>query len=421
MLRFGIKPGLHRIQYLLDQLGRPQLCFPSVHVAGTNGKGSVTAIISQVLTEAGYTVGRFVSPHLDSYRERFTVNNTWISPHEMGVLLEEMQPAVEACAKTGETATEFEILTALAFLYFARRQVDIAVVEAGLGGLLDSTNVLNPIVSVITNVSYDHMAYLGDTLPEIARSKAGIAKPGVSLVCGEPEEDTVTVLQDESIRRGAVFQRAGELITLDTYQDIGSAGSRISFNGRSIRGSNMNFGLRGVYQRENLVTALAALDSISETFPVTESALERGLANVRWPGRMELISDNPRIVLDCAHNPAGARAAAQSLAMLFPNQKRVMVIGILDDKDGEEIIRQLAEETRLCIVTRPVSDRAQNWQERAAQAGRCISDVQVVEGIEEAVKQAAATAGKDEYILITGSFYVLETARRFLNNTPTQS
>lgn len=401
---------------MLSALGHPERRFASVHIAGTNGKGSVTAILSRVLLESGFSVGRFTSPHLHSYRERYVTGESMIEAGELMELIGRVQPAVAECqSHTGEMPTEFEILTAVGFLYFAEKNVDIAVIEAGMGGLYDSTNVLTPVVSVITNVDADHLAYLGPKLEDVARNKAGIARQGVPLLYGRKDDPVWPVIQAEAGRLGARAQLAADQVRVTPLDAFGPEGTLLEYQSLSFSGGPIRFALPGTYQIENLTTALAALDVICAAgFSVNQAALERGLGLVKWPGRMEVIPGSVPIVLDCAHNPAGAAALADSLRRMFPNGKRIMVIGILDDKEAVPVLETLAEDTRYCIVTRPDSDRAAGWFARIAEAKQAGMATEGIESIEKAVAQALRAAQPGEYIVVTGSFYTLDRARKYL-------
>ncbi|MGE5405920.1 MAG: bifunctional folylpolyglutamate synthase/dihydrofolate synthase [Candidatus Saccharibacteria bacterium] len=418
LARFGIKPGLDRVRALLESMGNPQRFYPSVHIAGTNGKGSTSTIISNVLSQANYRVGTFTSPHLHSYCERMTIDGAPISLVKLADLLKKTVSGTERCIEMGFGApTEFEVLTAAALQYFKEEAVDIAVVEAGMGGIHDSTNVINPLVSVITNVRLDHQAYLGHTVDEIAMNKAGIAKPNVPLICGDSNPAVQNVVKVETLARGGQYFSARDLIHLANVQGIGIKGFVLDVKAGDVEYKSVRFALPGRFQLDNLAAAMAALRLLNESgFRVSKSDVNYGLEHVKWPGRLEVINEAPEVIVDAAHNPHGAENVGQALRDIYPERTRVMVVGIVDDKDAEGIIRFLADTTRLCIVTRPDGERGKNWKRLKDIAQRYIKHVETIEDIEDAVKAALGLVKEREYVLITGSFYTLDRARTMFTN-----
>lgn len=419
MNRFGIKPGLQRIQALLSCLGDPHHRYATVHIAGTNGKGSVTAIVNQILSTEGYRVGVFTSPHLHFYGERIRVNQEFISDDALWSLINELKPAIRECESAGYgNLTEFEILTALAFTYFERQGVDIAVIETGMGGTYDSTNVVQPLVTAITNVGLDHLQYLGPELQDVAYNKAGIIKPGVPLVYGDHDPIALEILSETCTRRGSSLILTTHTARLTCVQNLGMEGFIFDLSTPQFDVKGVSFSLPGSFQLENLATALAILDQLHPRgFPIGQKSLAAALPAIRWPGRMERVHRHPEVILDVAHNLHGARGLARALAEIYPEQKRVLVIGILDDKDGPGIFQSLSAHTRICIVTRPEGDRASDWIERYQQATQVFSEVYLAERIQDAIHQALATVLAQEYILVTGSFMTLDRARRMFTQT----
>ena len=418
MTRFGIKPGLQRIQALLTWLGNPHQRYATVHIAGTNGKGSVTAILNQVLSEEGYRVGVFTSPHLHSYCERFRINHQLISDDDLRSLINDLQPAIRECSKAGYGGpTEFEILTALAFTYFERQGVDIAVIETGMGGIYDSTNVVKPLVTAITNVGLDHLQYLGPTLEDVAYNKAGIIKPGVPMVYGDNNPVVRNILAEACCQQGSPLILAANNVSITRVVNKGWEGFVLDLSTAHFTAAGVHFTLPGSFQLENLTTALAVLDQLHQRgFPIRKS-LNRSLSGLRWPGRMELVHRHPEVILDAAHNLHGAQGLAGALEEIFPRRNRILVIGILDDKDGPGIFKSLSLHTRLCVLTRPVGDRARNWLRRYEQANLIFPEVCLAEEIEQAVNKALQEVRDEEYLLITGSFMTLDRARRMFTQT----
>ncbi len=415
LTRLGNKPGLERIESLLQEMGNPQQGLQCVHVAGTNGKGSTSLIIAEVLTKAGYKVGRFSSPHLHSYFERFTIDGQEIGAEAFQAILDGIEIHIRVMLERGELhPTEFEVLTAVAFQYFKNEGVDLAVLEVGMGGTYDSTNVIKPVVAVITGVDFDHMAYLGNSLEEIAANKAGIIKPGVPVVVGLMEREAGQVIEDQARKMGA------EVINSSSTKvsRVGKPGLRsqvLDIEGRQLSLKGVQLALLGDYQLQNLATALTGLHVMqSSGYQVSESSIREALQNLKIPGRLEIIQSNPVVIVDAAHNPQGAKALAQSLDTLFEKRKKVLVLGLVDDKERDGIIHALGKNTRTVIVTRPQGPRGKDWKQVAERWQQTYPDQPVLslESIAEAVAMGLKKTQNDDYLVITGSFYVLDQARR---------
>ncbi len=398
----------------MSYLGDPHDRLTNVHIAGTNGKGSVAAIISQVLIEEGYRVGVFTSPHLRSYKERIRVNQESISDDDLWLLIKEIEPAILECQRAGHgNPTEFETLTALAFLYFARQEVDVAVVETGMGGTYDSTNVVNPLVTAITNVGVDHLKYLGPGLQDVARNKAGIMKPGVPLIYGDHDPVVLKILSENSDQLGSSLVLAEQTAKITRVINRGWEGFVLDFSTPEWIAEGVNFSLPGSFQLKNLATALSILSQMQQRgYKISQETLYTSLPRIRWSGRLERIHRDPDVILDAAHNLHGVHSLAEALAEIYPEQKAVLVIGILDDKDSLGMLQRLEEFTRICIITRPEGERGSNWLEIFHQATRVFPEVYAVEKIEEAVKRALTSVLAQEYVLVTGSFMTLGRARR---------
>lgn len=397
-------PGLDRIRELLRRLGDPQKNLRFIHVAGTNGKGSVCACLASVLEAAGYRVGLNTSPHLERFHERIRVNGEEISGEELGMVLERVRPAAEAMA---EHPTEFELITAAAFLHFRQKRCDAVVLETGLGGALDASNIVDmPEAAVLTAIGLDHVALLGPTLTDIAGAKAGIIKPGGAVVSrgGCPEADEVF--------RRICRERGAALTELDL--------GRLTIRRLSLEGAEFDFApweslsvpLAGCYQAENAALALTALECLRENgWSIPEGAVRRGLANVRWPGRFEVLGRAPVFLLDGAHNAHGMRAAVESLRTLFPGKQLVFILGILADKDAGEMLDLLAPLAERAFVLRPDSPRA------AAPAALCAMlaarDVEVLPcpSAEEGIAAAISAAGRDGVVCALGSLYLCGEVR----------
>lgn len=401
----GSPPGLARIRNLLRALGDPQTGMKFVHVAGTNGKGSTCACIASVLQAAGYRVGLDTSPYLAKFNERIRVNGELISDVDLAALTEELRPAAESLT---ERPTEFELITALALLYFQRCSCDIVVLEVGLGGELDSTNVIDvPEVAVITAMGMDHMRELGPTLADIAGAKAGIIKPGGTVISygGCPEADAVF--------RRVCAQRGAELIETDF--------SRLHLRRLDLDGAEFDFPphgslrlpLPGTYQPKNAAVALTALEALARKgWNISGSAVASGLAAVRWPGRFEKLRSAPVFLLDGAHNPQGAAAAAESLRSCLPGQKVVFLVGVMADKDVDHILAPLAPLALAFVAVRPDNERAMSAGELAARLRPFGAPVQACDSVAEGAYAAAMAAGSDGVVCALGSLYFSAEVRR---------
>jgi dihydrofolate synthase/folylpolyglutamate synthase len=351
--KFGIKLGLGRMQAILARLGHPEKQFPIVHVAGTNGKGSTVALFDAVFRAAGYKTGRFTSPHLVSYRERFVVDDALITKDQLAARVAELKPVIAAVTVDGYGApTEFEVGTALAFSYFARRQVEVAVVEVGMGGRFDSTNVVEPTLCVITHIALDHQEYLGETLKKIAFEKAGIIKPGVPVVIGVQEPEIAAYLAQIAADRGAAWVQAGDL-PIDKIA-VGESGTSFTAVSPVFGELPVNMGLIGRHQVDNCRNVLAGMAFLAERgLPVSREQLLTGLAQAVWPGRLERMAGvaRPRLFFDGSHNPDGIRALVDTLKTLFPGQKIDFLFGKLANRPSEEMVAILAEVARRAIAT----------------------------------------------------------------------
>lgn len=359
--RFGMKPGLERMQAMMEFMGHPERELVAVHVAGTNGKGSVTAIVASVLQEAGFGhVGRYTSPHLVYFNERICIDGEPVPD----AILEEALGAVEAAARKVESETDagsptfFECATALAFETFRRQGVRIAAIETGLGGRLDATNVILPLVSAITSIGLEHCEYLGDTIEKIAAEKAGIIKPGRPVVLGASlVQEARAVIEQKAASIGAQIVDPGVVVTPGRSVKAGHATVSFEDNIRSVSG--VPFPLGGGYQYENLATAIAALEAFSTAsgLPITDEAFSHGIAKVSWPCRFQIVRESPLVIVDGAHNPHAATALRASLKKLRPERPLALVAGFCDDKDCVSALKILRPSFVRAIATVTPSPR----------------------------------------------------------------
>lgn len=383
----SMKLGLERFREFCARLGNPQESFRSVHVAGTNGKGSTTAMIASILKAAGYKVGSYYSPFVYDIRERFLLNGEMISEADFARLVEFMRPIAEAMERTEHGhPTEFELKTALTFLWFAENQVDFAVLEVGLGGRLDATNIVSPLVSVITNVSMDHMEHLGDTIEQIAAEKAGIIKPRVPCVTAATGP-ALAVIRRIAEERGSVLRQVTGLP--ESCADV-------------------KIGMRGDFQRVNAALAVAAAEVLQdEGVDIPESAIRTGLETACLPGRLEVIHENPTLVLDGAHNPDAARNLADAVHDWFTYDRLILIMGMVKGHSIENTVSILAPLADKFIATAPSGPRALPALEVASAAREYCSDVTTIEPVPAAVHCALESAGPNDLILVTGSFYTI--------------
>lgn len=357
----GHKFGLDNIRVLTDALGRPQEASPSIIVAGTNGKGSVCAMAAAALTAAGYRTGCFTSPHLVHVQERFAVDGVPVTASELEQVVEDLRALVDRLLADGRlraVPTFFEIATTAAFEMFRRRGVDVAVLEVGLGGRLDATTVATPVAGAITNIAFDHEQYLGNTLAEIAFEKAGIIKPGMSVVCGERGPEPFAVIASACADRHAALIPAWDGVSAPVTMAAGLA--TIDLRTPDHAYGELTLGLRGRHQVQNAIVAARLLEALAGTAtPVPAAAVEHGLRHARWPGRLDWIrlADGRRVLLDAAHNPAGAATLADYLRDAAPGGQP-MVFGAMRDKDHAGMLRHLLPHASALVLTAPPTSRA---------------------------------------------------------------
>ena len=401
--RFGIKLGLDRTKALLRELGDPQELFQGVLVAGTNGKGSVCAMIASVLQAGGYSVGLMPKPHLISYTERIQVNQRPIAEDAFASLISELQPPINKVAAELGPPTEFEILTSAALYYFARAGIDLLVCEVGLGGRLDSTNVLDLGVSVITNIALDHTQYLGSTLEAIAAEKAGILKPDSIAITGA-QPPALAVIEAAAQEQRIPLQRLGHEIEL-TAIDKEWAGVQATVTTPAGTYRDLRIPLIGLHQAENAALAVAAIDALrSRGWEISDGALRDGLARTRWPGRLEVLDRHPIVLVDGAHNPAGLQRSLAAVQKLAKSRQLVVVFGAMKDKDLPAMLAQLR------ATDAPVIFSAIDWHRAAAPADLAAqfgAPAETAESSGEALDLARQRASSTGIVLVCGSLYLV--------------
>ena len=402
---------LSRVERLLAALGDPHRRFPSVHIAGTKGKGSTAAMIESCLRAAGYHTGLYTSPHLHTFRERIQVSGRYVSREEIVSLVAEIQPSIEQIPGI----TTFEAITALGFLYFARAGVEIAVVEVGLGGRFDATNVVTPELSVISSISLDHTYLLGDTLAQIAFEKAGIIKPGVPALSAPQRPETMKALQAVSLERDAPLTQvdrawASEAGPADLDGQLFSA--RRTAEGGSALDGEYWIPLLGRHQVENALSAVAALHILrGQGFRIPVRAVHDGLRDVYWPGRFEILSRDPLVVADSAHNPYSADVLREALVSWFPGRRWLLIFGASADKDITGMLEVLLPVSDYVIVTRSRHPRGAAPAELADIVARVGSGAEISVDVSKAIQRGLAAVEPGSGILVTGSIFVVAEAR----------
>ena len=393
------KPGLDRISSLCEALGNPQDSLKFVHVAGTNGKGSFCSMLTSVLTEAGLKVGLYTSPYILEFNERMRIGNDSIPNDTLARLTERIRPIADAMS---DKPTEFELITAIALDYFREEKVDVVILECGMGGRLDSTNVIStPLLSVITGIALDHTAFLGDTVAAIAAEKAGIIKKGVPVLYGGEDEVAAKVIKDTADRQGSPYRRSDySQLTIDS---LSLEGTRFSYKHRS----EIDISLLGVYQPRNASLVLDALDILKTELPsITEDAIRRGLAKARWMARFEIISREPTLIFDGAHNPQGIDAAVAGIKRYFPEESLIAISGVLRDKDYAAIARRIAEVASDAFTITPENPRALSAEEYASELSKSGVRATPTSGIDEAVAAALELAEREKKsVVCLGSLY----------------
>lgn len=416
--KFGSRLGLSRIKRLLSKLGNPEKSLKIIHVAGTNGKGSVVNILGKILEEEGYKVGVYTSPYLEYFEERIKINGEPISKTDLSDLMTRLKPIVNEVKEEGfDSPTEFEVITAAMFLYYKEKAVDYAVVEVGLGGRFDATNAISPIITIITSVSFDHMNILGNTLGEIAYEKAGIIKKNIPLVLypQAPEAEAV-ILEKAAEMNSPVYKVPDKYSFLKTDKCEGKYFQKFSLN---IDGEEQVFtlGLLGIHQILNCSTAIEAslvLNKIGHSISI--ESIRNGTKNAVHNGRMEILQDNPKVIIDGAHNIDGVTNLVNSMKKYFKWRKLVLITGILKDKEYKKMIRLFSGISDKIICVSPKNDRALTEQELKDQFAKEGKDAAVFKDYREAYEFVRGLLEKEDILLIAGSLYMIGEFRKIINN-----
>ena len=410
-LRVGIKPGLMRMDYMMEQLGHPERHIKAVHIGGTNGKGSTTAMLRSILTEAGFETGTFTSPYIEQFNERISVNGVPVSDEEITILAGK----IKAIANEMEEMeiggpSEFEIITAMAFYYFAyMHPVDIVLFEVGLGGRLDSTNIVHPLLSIITTIGMDHLQFLGGTLEDIAREKAGIIKSGVPVLTAVHQPEALAVITETAKEKKAALYQYGRDF-LGTWTASTETGETFDFT--SIYGSrpSLETGLAGLHQVQNASTAVMAADYLRMyySFLIKEDDMKSGLKKAVWPGRFETLSEDPLIIADGAHNEEGVEALAKTIKQRFPDKHITILFAAMKDKPLDGMIERLkesADNLYLAPFDFPRAARAEHYNRFQSET------IQIVQSYQNMIQSFQQQASEKDVLIITGSLYFISDVK----------
>ncbi len=408
--KYGSILGLESIRNLMQELGNIQEQLHIIHVAGTNGKGSVCAFLSAALTEAGYRVGRYNSPAVFERREVFRIGETMISKEEYAAVFERVQTACEVLTKRGcPHPTVFEVETAAAFLWFYEKKCDLVLLETGMGGETDATNLItHPVCSVLTSIGMDHMQYLGNTIEEIAKVKAGIIKKGCPVVALKQSDGVCEVIKNKAEECGSRCV----LVEVPQYmQEAPIWGTTL----QDVRYGSVHTALGGIWQRENLSLALAVLKLLEESdYSITKEAVQSGIAKTIWHGRYEVLQTEPLFIIDGAHNPIAAKRLKQTIEKDFTNREIIYIIGVLADKEHEKMLRLLLPGAKAVFTVTPDSPRALDGESLAKEAQKYADNIWYVPDIGKAVKMAKETAKEYDVILAVGSLSYLKEVKKAL-------
>jgi dihydrofolate synthase/folylpolyglutamate synthase len=411
--KYGWIFGLERITFLLEQLGNPHRELKVIHVGGTNGKGSVCKYISSILQKAGYTVGLYLSPHIERFSERIVVNDKEIPGTDLAMLVAQVRPFVEDMKQNENTPTFFEIVTTLAFLYFKDRTVDYAVVEVGLGGRFDATNVVTPLVSVITNISLEHTDILGKDIASIALEKSGIIKEQIPVITAATQQARETiehVAKEQNAPLTAIEHTMWKRISfMEGYQVFVIHGSFKDYTVKTL--------LLGMHQGENIAVAIAAVEHLQMNgVYVTDNDILDGVADTTYPGRMEIVTENPFILLDGAHNPDGMRMLAKTIQEDFSSHRLILILGVLKEKDIKTMVSTITPLSDVIIVTKSTNPRASDplQLKQTIESVDPNKKIYVEASIPGAIDHAKRMAKQNDMICVSGSLFTVGEARRYL-------
>lgn len=419
--KFGNNYGLSRTEKILELLGNPHKKIKCIHVAGTNGKGSTTAMINEMLFKAGYKVGMYTSPYLEEFEERMQINKENISKDNLRKIISKLAKVVNEVIKLGyEHPTEFEIITCAMYLYFYLEKVDYAVIEVGLGGRLDSTNVITPLISVITSISYDHMDILGSTLTEIATEKAGIIKKGIPVVCYPQNEEALEVIKNKCKKEGSelvlIKEDSAKLIEVIEKENSLTQALEISTKKDTYF---IELSLLGQHQILNASLAVSVIEELCsiENIEIESNTIIKSLKDVKWPARLEVVKyDKGKVIIDGAHNIDGIMKLKESITTYFKYDKMILILGILADKQVDEMLSVIAPMSKKIITVTPHSKRAELALELKNHVKRYNENCESIEDYKKAYEKALTYASPKDIIVISGSLYMVGDMRKIIKD-----
>jgi dihydrofolate synthase / folylpolyglutamate synthase len=408
--KFGMIFNLTQVERILNAIGDPHKEIQTIHIGGTNGKGSTAAMMSSILQKEGYRVGLYTSPHLIRFTERIKVNGKEIEEEEVAALAGWMRKEIEASGIL-PPFTFFDFTTAMALHYFKQKLVDLAILEVGLGGRLDSTNVVDPLIAIITNIAKDHEEYLGKSILKIAQEKAGIIKKGRPLITAATQPLVLRLFSKVCQGKESPYFRVGK-----EFRYVRAEDGDFDYEGLNRKLWGIHLNLKGFHQVINATTALGAMEVLEDLgYRVSTHAMIDGLKEVDWPGRLEMVSSSPRVILDGAHNPAGALVLKESLEKEFQYQNLILLIGIMKDKDIPSMLHLLAPLAHHIIFTKPHTDRAAAPSLLKKALGQNGRKAEIAEDLREAIERGLSLTQEEDLLCITGSLYTVGEARAYFH------
>ena len=411
---FGSNYGLERTYKLLEHLGNPERDLKLIHIAGTNGKGSTTSMITEILMGAGYKVGMYTSPFIEEFEERIQINRNNIPKESLAILMDEIKVAVDKVIEAGYNhPTEFEIITVLMLLYFKKENIDFGVIEVGLGGTLDSTNVIKPIIQVITSISFDHTNLLGNTLEKIAREKAGIIKKGIPTVIYPQQEEVLKVIKNKCFEMDSELYIANnENLKFENIVNLDKPYQLLKYNNEI----DILLPLLGEHQIINLSVAMQAIEVLNNKniIDISIANIVKSIKNVSWKGRLEVLSNNPYVVIDGAHNIQGIKTLSRNIKKYFKYENLYLILGILADKDVEEMIKIITPMAKKVYSVTPNSIRGELAESLKDEVSKFNKNCKAFDKYEEAYLEALNDASEKDLILASGSLYMIGDMRKII-------
>lgn len=417
--KYGNNTGTKRVEKILDILGNPHKKLKCIHIAGTNGKGSITSMITSILIESGFKVGMYTSPYIEEFEERIQINRENISKNDLAYYTTIVSKAIEEIVSLGYGyPTEFEIITCIMFLYYSKKEIDYAVIEVGLGGKSDSTNVIKPLVSVITSISYDHVSILGNTIEEIAYEKAGIIKENVPVILYPQKEGAYKVIEKTCKEKGSKLIQIDENLMHHISNDAFNKSYQLLQINTNKDKYKVKLSLLGSHQRMNCAVTIYTIEELMNIgIKITKEDIITGLSNVKWPGRLEMLKKSPLVVIDGAHNLDGIIKLKESVKQYFRYKKLVLIIGILSDKDVEKMVESITLISDKVIAVTPNSYRGKTSEELIKIIENYNENCEALGDYKEAYMKALSYCDKEDMILICGSLYMIGDMRKIIMNS----